>query len=139
MIDFFCEEVTCPDLILDKVSDWLNTAVESNNKIAGDITVIFCSDSYLLSMNKSYLNHDYFTDIITFDYSDGSIISGDLFISIDTVNDNANKFGVTFEQELLRVVIHGVLHLMGFNDKSVEEQKEIREQEERYLKIYYNA
>jgi rRNA maturation RNase YbeY len=139
VIDFFCEEVTCPDLVTDKVADWVNAAVESNNKIAGDIAVIFCSDAYLLSMNKSYLNHDYFTDIITFDYSDGSIVSGDLFISIDTVNDNAKKFGVTFEQELLRVVIHGVLHLLGFNDKTVEQQKEMRENEDRYLKIYYNA
>jgi rRNA maturation RNase YbeY len=139
VIDFFCEEVSCPDLVLDKVADWLNAAVESKNKIAGDMAFIFCSDAYLLSMNKLYLNHDYFTDIITFDYSDGNIVSGDLFISIDTVYDNAKKFGVTFEQELLRVVIHGVLHLLGFNDKSDEEQKIMRENEDSYLKIYYNA
>ncbi|PKP08572.1 MAG: rRNA maturation RNase YbeY [Bacteroidetes bacterium HGW-Bacteroidetes-4] len=139
MIDFFCEEVSCPDLVLDKVANWLNATVESNNKMAGDIAIIFCSDAYLLSMNKQYLNHDYFTDIITFDYSEGSMVSGDLFISIDTVNHNAKKFGVTFEQELLRVVIHGVLHLLGFNDKTNEEQKIMRENEERSLKIYYNA
>lgn len=139
MIDFFCEKVTCPDIRLDNVGVWLNAAVESNNRTAGDISIIFCSDSYLHSMNKAYLDHDYFTDIITFDYSDGNIISGDLFISLDRVKDNANKFDVTFEQELLRVVIHGVLHLLGFNDKSMEEQQVMRDNEDRYLKIYYNA
>ncbi|MGE4288240.1 MAG: rRNA maturation RNase YbeY [Salinivirgaceae bacterium] len=139
MIDFFCEEVPCPDLVLDKVSVWLNSAIESNSKLAGDITIVFCSDAYLLTMNKLYLNHDYFTDIITFDYSDGNIISGDLFISIETVLDNSKKFEVTFEQELLRVVIHGVLHLLGFNDKLEGEQKMMREKEDHYLNKYYNA
>ena len=139
MIDFFCEEVPCPDLVLDKVNVWLNSAIESNSKLAGDITIVFCSDAYLLTMNKLYLNHDYFTDIITFDYSDGNIISGDLFISIETVLDNSKKFEVTFEQELLRVVIHGVLHLLGFNDKLEGEQKMMREKEDHYLNKYYNA
>ena len=103
------------------------------NKL-GEISVILCSDSYLLDMNKQYLNHDYYTDIITFDYVENNIISGDLFISVDRVKENAVKFESEFKKELFRVVIHGVLHLIGYNDKTTEEQLIMREKENLYLR-----
>ncbi|MEN8115656.1 MAG: rRNA maturation RNase YbeY [Bacteroidota bacterium] len=99
----------------------------------GDISIIFCSDVFLLEMNKEYLNHNYFTDIITFDYVEGSIISGDLFISLDRINDNAKSFETERIKELYRVVFHGVLHLIGYNDKTGEEQKIMQGKENYYL------
>jgi rRNA maturation RNase YbeY len=102
-------------------------------KIAGDISIVFCSDDYLKVINLKYLNHDYYTDVITFDYSENNRISGDLFISIDRVNENAGLNNINFIQELYRVIIHGVLHLCGYNDKTVKEKKEIREKEDFFL------
>ena len=102
-------------------------------KILGDISIIFVSDEYLLEMNQSYLSHDYYTDIITFDYCEGNLISGDLFISVDRVEENADTFNVAFLSELHRVMIHGVLHLCGYKDKSMEEEKQMRLLENKYL------
>lgn len=99
----------------------------------GDISVIFCSDKYLLEINKEYLNHDYYTDIVTFNYVKDSIISGDLFISIDRVRENAETFSSKFVVELYRVVFHGVLHLIGYKDKTEAEQKQMRNKEDYYL------
>ena len=100
----------------------------------GEISYIFCSDDYLLDINKTYLKHDFYTDIITFDYTDAKKISGDLYISIDRVRDNAQELNLGFEQELHRVIIHGVLHLLGLKDKTEEEAKEMRKAEEECLK-----
>ena len=105
-----------------------------HKKLVGDINIIFCSDDYLYEMNKIYLNHDYYTDVITFPYNIGNKIEGDIFISIDRVKDNAQIYSTTFDNELSRVIIHGILHLIGFNDKSEEEQKQMREQEDICLK-----
>ncbi len=138
MISFFCEEVPYPSINLDRVTMWIENTVTDNNLVASDISIIFCNDSYLLNMNQTYLKHNYFTDIITFDYSDAAYISGDLFISLDRVYDNAKLFCVSFEQELLRVVIHGILHLLGFNDKLEEEQKTMKSLENYYLNLYQN-
>ena len=102
-------------------------------KILGDISIIFVSDSYLLEMNQKYLNHDYYTDIITFDYCDMNIVSGDLFISVDRVQENAETFDVDVLTELHRVMIHGVLHLCGYKDKTEEEERNMRELENKYL------
>jgi rRNA maturation RNase YbeY len=107
--------------------------VSEEVKILGDISIIFVSDEYLLEMNQSYLNHDYYTDIITFDYCKGNVISGDLFISVDRVRENADTFNVAFLFELHRVMIHGVLHLCGYKDKSIEEEKQMRILENKYL------
>jgi len=96
--------------------------ISKENKVCGDVTVIFCSDNYLLEMNQKYLKHDYFTDVITFDYTDNQIVSGDLFVSVDRVLDNANSLRVEAKDELVRVVYHGVLHLVGFKDKTEEEK-----------------
>lgn len=99
----------------------------------GDLTFILCSDKYLLKINIEYLQHDYFTDIITFNYVDGKLISGDLFISIERVKENSEEFNTSLYKELYRVIFHGVLHLIGYNDKTVDEKNVMREKEDLYL------
>jgi len=106
--------------------------IEEGSK-EGNLNIIFCSDNYLLKMNKEYLGHNYFTDVITFDYSEENLISGDVFISVDTVKENAKNYEVSFENELFRVIIHGVLHLIGYNDKTDKEQEEMTIKENYYL------
>lgn len=117
------------------IIDWINKTVLEEKKQLGDISYIFCSDKYLLNINKQYLNHDYFTDIVTFDYTEDNSISGDIFISIDTIEENRKEFKTTFDNELHRVIIHGILHLVGYNDKTDEEQKVMTEKENYYLSI----
>ena len=117
--------------------DWINRVIISEGFSVGQIDYIFCSDEYLLELNKEYLNHDTFTDIITFDYTDGKIISGDIFISTDRVEDNARRFDVEFLNELRRVMSHGILHLAGFGDMSIEEKKIMREKEEEKIKMFH--
>lgn len=135
MISFFTEDVdyTLKDKL--KIKRWIQQTVASESKKTGDINIIFCSDEYLLEVNKQYLNHDYYTDIITFNYNTDKI-NGDLFISLDRVADNANHNNVPRETELLRVIIHGVLHLLGYNDKTTKEEKEIRAKEDSCIKNY---
>ena len=111
----------------------LTSLVKEEGKLLGDVYVIFVSDDYLLEMNQTYLNHDYYTDIITFDYCEQNIISGDLFISVDRVRENADVFNADFRTELHRVIIHGVLHLCGYKDKTEENEKEMRVLENKYL------
>lgn len=114
---------------------WLKAVAEAENFSLGNIAIIYCSDSYLLAMNQKFLKHDYYTDIITFDYCEGSVLSGDLFISIDSVRDNAAHFGTTFDDELNRVMVHGILHLMGYDDHTKEQQKTMRAKENEYLTL----
>jgi len=135
MIDFNFEEIDKPNINLELVEKWINKVVRSNNKSVGDLPYIFCSDEYLLEINKEYLNHNYFTDIITFNYCEGDVVSGDIFISVDTVLDNANTFDVSFDNELNRVIIHGILHLIGFDDKTDEDQEEMTRQENISLEL----
>jgi rRNA maturation RNase YbeY len=111
----------------------LSNLVKTELKELGDISIIFVSDQYLLEMNQKYLNHDYFTDIITFDYCEDNVISGDLFISVDRVKENADSFNVDELTEIHRVMIHGVLHLCGYKDKTEEEEKNMRLLENKYL------
>ncbi|MCE3297140.1 MAG: ybeY [Crocinitomicaceae bacterium] len=113
--------------------------VETENAKAGDISIVLCSDEYLLEVNKSYLDHDYFTDIITFDYTEGKRISGDLMISVDRVRDNAKQNGIDEMHEFHRVVFHGVLHLCGYKDKSAKDQAVMRSKEDFYLQKFYEA
>lgn len=122
-IRFFNEEVSSPKISKRLTSGWIKQVVVKHQKKLGDISVIFCSDAYLLDINKQYLDHDYYTDIITFDYVSDAIISGDIFISLDRVKDNAQQFDTCFVDELYRVVIHGILHLLGFKDKTPEEKE----------------
>lgn len=113
---------------------WIQETISLENKQVGDITVLFCSNDYILTINNQYLKHDYYTDIITFDYCEENIISGDLIISIDRVKENAHDGDELFIDELHRVIIHGILHLLGYKDKSKTESKEMREKENFYLK-----
>lgn len=124
------------DLDEAKISKWLTQCVDSEGFNLGDINYIFCNDAYLLNINKTYLNHDYLTDIITFNYNENQTINSDLFISIDRVIDNAKSFGTPLEQERNRVIIHGLLHLVGYDDKSPEEQAVMRAKEDFYLALY---
>lgn len=136
MIDFNFEDVEFDLPDKNTLTDWIKLAVESEGKTLGDITYVFCSDEYLWNMNKQYLNHDYYTDIITFDYVKNGVISGDLFISYDRIKDNAEKFNVSHETELLRVMIHGVMHLVGYDDMTDEDEVKIHEREDYYLNLW---
>ena len=114
---------------------WLKFVAESEVRKLGEIGIIFCSDNYILDVNMKYLQHDYFTDIITFDYCEGNTLSGDLFISVDSVRDNADFYGTEFEDELNRVIVHGLLHLIGYDDHSESEQRMMRSKEDYYLSL----
>ncbi len=121
-----------------KVSKWINDVVKLHQKKIGNVSYIFCSNQYILELNQQYLNHNYFTDIITFDYCYDNIVEGDIFISIDTVLDNSHRFKTNFNDELFRVIIHGVLHLVGFSDKTAKQQKQMRVLEDEALSIFYS-
>ncbi len=129
------EDVKFPVLKRRETTNWIKSVVVFYQKKLGDIAFIFCSDEKILEINKQYLQHDYFTDIITFDYSEGKTISGDLFISLDTVKSNSEKFNTTFDEEMHRVIIHGILHLCGFKDKSSKDEKLMRDAENNALDL----
>lgn len=131
-INFFRENVEI-DIDEARMSEWVTKIIEEEECMPGEISVIFCDDGYLLDMNKEHLDHDYYTDIITFDYVVGDLISGDLFISIDRVAENAKENNVTYEREMHRVIIHGVLHLLTYDDHKEEDIAEMREMEESSL------
>lgn len=133
MIQYIAEGIQLPKLEKLKINRWIKAIAAEHGKKTGEIAYIFCNDDRILEVNKQYLQHDYYTDIITFDYSEGFMISGDIFISIDTVKSNANEFGVTFEQELLRILIHGILHLCGQDDKTMELREQMTQKENRAL------
>ena len=116
-------------------SRWLRLVVESEIRRLGDVSIIFCSDDYLLDINQKFLQHDYYTDIITFDYCESDKVSGDLFISVDSVRDNANFYGTDFADELSRVMVHGVLHLIGYDDHTKKDIKMMRSKEDYYLSL----
>lgn len=116
-------------------NSWLKMVAGSEIRRLGDISIIFCSDNYILDVNMKYLSHDYFTDIITFDYCEGKTLSGDLFISIDSVRENASFYDSEFSDELNRVIVHGLLHLIGYDDHNENDRKIMREKENYYLEI----
>ncbi len=117
----------------DALSRWIKAVIENEGCELHQACFIFCNDEYLLNLNQEYLNHDTYTDIITFPYTEPPLVEGDIFISIDRVKDNANRFGASFEQELHRVMIHGILHLCGYPDKAPEEAARMREKEDEAL------
>lgn len=135
-ISFFKEDVSVKLVNRKQKKNWIKFAVENEGFYCGDLSFIFCSDEYLLKINKEYLGHDYFTDIITFDYVEDKNISGDIFISIDRIKENADEFNVSFDEELNRVIIHGVLHLVGFNDKDESSKLLMTMKEDEYLKEF---
>ena len=137
-VNFFTEDVDFPFKargIKTLLRSYIKKLIECENKKLGEINIIFCSDEYLIEINKRYLNHDYYTDVITFDYSELPKISGDIFISTDMVHKNAEEYTSSFKQELYRVIFHGVLHLCGYKDKLLNEEKLMREKENYYLEL----
>lgn len=121
----------------DQLSNWLSQVILSENKKEGDINYIFCDDEYLLNINEQYLEHDTLTDIISFDYTVGNELHGDIFISIERVRENAQDFNVTFDEELKRVLAHGILHYCGFKDKSEEDEQLMRQKEDEKIKMFH--
>lgn len=135
MIRYFNQDIKFefkPKLLTNR---WLKMVAESEIRKISDINVIFCSDNYILDVNMKYLQHDYFTDIITFDYCEGDRLSGDLFISIDSVRENSQFYGTSFADELNRVIVHGVLHLIGYDDHSEADIATMRAKEDYYLSL----
>jgi rRNA maturation RNase YbeY len=137
-ISYFTEEIKAPDIKKRIVSSWIKEVAQSYGKRVGDISYIFCSDEKILEVNRQYLQHDYYTDIITFDYSSGNVISGDLFISLETVRSNSEKFNTSYMEELHRTIIHGVLHLCGINDKGPGEREIMEMNENKALALLPN-
>lgn len=129
------ERTELPQLQQTVVRNWIRQVAAQHGKTTGDITFLFCDDEKILEVNNQYLQHDYFTDIITFDYSSGNLISGDLVISTDTVTTNAIQFATEYEHELHRVIIHGVLHLCGYGDSTPEEKEKMTELENQALHL----
>ena len=136
MIDFNYEnEFTLDNELM--YSEWLSKVIESENKNEGEINYIFCDDDYLHNINVEYLNHDTLTDIISFDYSVGNELNGDIFISIERVHDNALDFKVPFTEELKRVMVHGILHYCGYKDKTDKDELVMREKEDEKIKLFH--
>ena len=119
----------------NQVETWLTQVCRQENKKLRELTFVFCSDDYLLQVNQDFLQHDYYTDVITFDYCEEQNVSGDIFISIDRVVENASSVGVSFPDELHRVMVHGMLHLLGYKDKTVAEKTEMTSKEDYYLSL----
>ena len=133
MIQFFFENIE-EFLLPNRVEEWIEQLISTEEKKTGNINYIFCDDEYLLKVNQDFLNHDYYTDVITFDYVKGKTISGDIFISITRIKENAITLSDNdFERELIRVLAHGVLHLFGYKDKSEGDQKIMRAKENFYI------
>lgn len=135
MINYFFENTEAITLPTN-TSSWIENLILEEGKKLGEITYVFCDDAYLLKVNQDYLQHDYYTDIITFDYVKGKTISGDIFVSLQRISDNASTLSNSFEKELQRVIAHGILHLCGYKDKTEEEEKLMRSKEDYYLSKY---
>ena len=135
MISYYFQDTDFKFRDRRKTNEWLKLAAESEIRRIGNISIIFCSDNYVLDINQKYLQHDYFTDIITFDYCAGDRLSGDLFISVDSVRENSVEFGTEFKDELNRVIIHGLLHLVGYDDHTEKDIKLMRSKENYYLSL----
>ena len=135
MISYQTDGIEMPAIKKRETTEWINDVAATSNKRIGEIAYIFCSDDKILEVNRQYLQHDYYTDIITFDYCEGDRISGDLFISLDTVRSNAEQFEQPYDRELHRVIIHGILHLCGINDKGPGEREIMEAAENKALAL----
>lgn len=133
MVSFIADSIEMPALDERKVSRWIRSVAADYNFAVGNINYIFCSDERELEVNRQFLGHDYYTDVITFDYTSGKTLNGDIFISLDTVRSNAEMVGAPFEEELRRIIIHGILHLTGQGDKTPETKAQMTEKEEKAL------
>lgn len=130
MITYNCDGVKMPNIKKRETTAWIKAVAAEYGRKVGEIGYMFVNDEKILEVNREYLGHDYYTDIITFDYTENGKINGDIFISVDTVKSNAEKFNVTYDNELMRVIIHGVLHLTGQNDKTPETEKVMHQKED---------
>ena len=135
MISYQTEGVKMPAIKRRETTAWIKAVAATYGKKVGDIAYIFCDDEKILEVNRQYLQHDYYTDIITFDYTEDNVISGDLFISLDTVRSNSEEQGTVYEEELHRVIIHGILHLCGINDKGPGERELMEQAENKALSL----
>ena len=135
MITYNVIDVKMPEISHRETTKWVRAVAASYGKRVGEVAYVFCNDDKILEVNRQYLKHDYFTDIITFDYCEGDMLSGDLFISLDTVRTNAELFHKTYDDELHRVIIHGILHLVGINDKGPGEREIMEEAENKALDL----
>lgn len=133
MITYLTDGVKMPAIKRRETTAWIKDVAKKHGKRTGDIAYIFCNDEKILEVNREYLEHDYYTDIITFDYTEENIIGGDIFISLDTVRSNSEQLGVSYEQELYRVIIHGILHLCGIDDKAVGARATMEAEENKAL------
>ena len=133
MVNYICQDTLMPSLDERRVNRWIRAVAADYGFTVGNITYIFCSDERELEVNRQFLGHDYYTDVITFDYTAGTTLNGDIFISLDTVRSNAETVGVPFEDELRRIIIHGVLHLTGQGDKTPETKTQMTAKEEKAL------
>lgn len=134
-INFYAEQTAMPSFKKTETKEWIKQVAANYGKKVGEVSYIFCDDAKILEVNQQYLQHDYYTDIITFDYTEGDRISGDLFISVDTVRSNAEQFEQSFDKELHRVIIHGILHLCGIDDQSPEQRANMIENENKALAL----
>jgi rRNA maturation RNase YbeY len=128
-VNYCTIDISFPKIKKRETTQWIKRVIEHFHKQLGAITYIFCSDKEILRINEYYLKHDYYTDIITFNYSEGNVLAGDLFISLDTIKTNSYKFKTEFSEELRRVMIHGILHLCGFEDNTLDEKRIMRRKE----------
>jgi rRNA maturation RNase YbeY len=136
VIELHFIDVEVPGLNSELLVLWLCESILREGKMVGDINLVFCDDEHLLGINRTYLNHDYYTDIVTFDYSQDDAINGDLYISIERITENATELNEVFDVEFKRVCVHGVLHLCGYNDKSIEDEALMRDRENFHLDKY---
>lgn len=137
-INFFNQDLSYTLKQKKCIREWIKATAENEGKTIGEITYMFGSDDFILETNRQYLQHDYLTDIITFDYCEENILNGDIAISLERVRENAKTYKVSVEKELLRVLIHGILHLCGYKDKSKKEEAEMRSKEDFYIQEFYN-
>jgi probable rRNA maturation factor len=138
-IFFYSEQVEVPPLLKSRTKIFLKSIINEESFLCGEISVIFCSDKFLLNINKKYLQHNYYTDILAFDYTSGKIASGDIYISIERVTENADKFNVSFNEELYRIMFHGILHLLGYSDKNEKDKEIMTLKEDYYLKNFFSS
>lgn len=138
-VSYYAEDIKMPSLKRRETTKWIREVAALHQMKVGDVAYIFCSDEKILEVNKEYLQHDYYTDIITFDYTEDGFVNGDVFISLDTVKSNAEEFGVTFDQELHRIIIHGILHLCGIDDKGPGERENMTAKENEALALLNNT
>ncbi len=135
MISYNCEHIAFPPILRRKTTAWIRRVAATYGKNVGEVGYLFCDDEKILAVNREYLHHDYYTDVITFDYDEGDTISGDIIISLDTVHSNAELLGKDYGEELYRVIIHGILHLCGLNDKGPGERELMEEAENKALEL----